>query len=85
MPSPLDLLPLRDAEIDRILAEDPDPMRPSASLLCKLGSMIVHTEEARSAEGHAADVLALASLRSDPEVQVWLAQMQTLALVPVRR
>jgi len=62
-----------------------DPLQPSLALLCKLGSIIIHTEEARSAEGHAMDVLALASLRADPEVEAWLAVMQARALLPARR
>jgi hypothetical protein len=62
-----------------------DPLRPPASLLCKLGSLLVHAEEASSESGHALDWEALESVRTDPEVVVWLAAMQKLALIPLKR
>ena len=68
--------------------EAPGPqkvLQPSAGLLCKLGSIAVHVEEAMSAKGHAFDVLALKPLVADQEVQEWLAGMSRLALVPRKR
>jgi hypothetical protein len=60
-------------------------MHPSASLLCKLGSIIVHAEEAVSADGHQFDLIALKQLIADPEVDSWLKGMQTAAFLPVKR
>lgn len=62
-----------------------DPLKPSAALLCKLGSLIVHLEEAMSPNAHQFDITAATQLRKDPEVQQWFQQMQTLAMVPVKR
>lgn len=62
-----------------------DPIHPSASLLCKLGSIIVHMEEMLSPGGHGFDRLAAANLLKDPEVLEWLNDMRTAALLPVRR
>lgn len=62
-----------------------DPFKPSATLLAKLGSAIVHADEAMSDQGHAADEAAFRSLLTDQEVQDWLAAMQVNALVPVKR
>lgn len=55
------------------------------SLLCKLGSIAVHTEELLSPDGHEFDRAALASLMTDPEVVTWLAEMQKAAFLPVKR
>ena len=62
-----------------------DPLRPSVSLLSKLGSIIVHTEEAVSPDGHEFDQMALRQLTGDPEVKEWLLAMGELALIPVKR
>jgi len=61
-----------------------NPLKPNAGLLCKLGSIAVHVEEA-TATGHAFDVAALGSLLSDPEVMEWMAEMDKLALLPKKR
>lgn len=61
------------------------PLRPAATLLCKLGSAIVHFEELHSPDGHAFDQRALDSLMADAEVCEWIAAMQGLALLPVKR
>lgn len=62
-----------------------DLTKPSMSLLCKLGSIAVHTEELLSPDGHEFDRAALASLMTDPEVVTWLAEMQKAAFLPVKR
>lgn len=62
-----------------------DPLKPSPALLIKLGSVIVHQEEKSSAKGHWMDQHALDTVRNDPEVIEWLAEMERLALLPVRR
>lgn len=58
---------------------------PSLSLLCKLGSIAVHTDEMLSATGHEFDRTAIESLLTDPEVSAWLAEMQADGLVPQKR
>jgi hypothetical protein len=62
-----------------------DPLKPSASLLVKLGSMIVHYEEMTSPGGHAFDKHAINTLAADVEVNEWFAAMNKLAMLPVKR
>ncbi len=62
-----------------------DPLKPSASLLIKLGSIIVHHEEKESSEGHWVDQHALDTCRNDPEVVEWMATMTKMAFLPVKR
>ena len=52
-----------------------DPMKPSVILLCKLGSIAVHTEEALSPNGHPYDFEAVNLLLADVEVQDWIKEM----------
>ncbi len=63
----------------------PDPLKPSPSLLIKLGSVIVHQEELMSAKGHQFDKHALETVRNDPEVVAWLSAMTKMAFLPVKR
>lgn len=60
-----------------------DPLKPSLSLLSKLGSIIVHAEEMASLKGHAFDKIAMDGLLNDPEVREWLKGMGPL--LPVKR
>lgn len=62
-----------------------DPFTPSATLLIKLGSIIVHFEELITPTGHGYDKVALDSLLSDPEVVEWMEQMNAMAMLPVKR
>lgn len=62
-----------------------DPFKPSPALLCKLGSALVHADEFLSPGKHAVDRTAFVALRDDPEVKAWLAQMNALAMLPVKR
>lgn len=63
-----------------------DPLKGvSATLLMKLGSIMVHAEEALGPGGHAHDLAALRALLSDPEVVAWREAMDALALLPVKR
>jgi len=62
-----------------------DPLKPSPSLLSKLGSITVHVEEMLSNKGHEFDLSALKSVLNDVEVKAWLKSMQDMALVPVKR
>ena len=62
-----------------------DPFKPSVSLLVKLGSIAVHTEELLSPKGHDVDKHALNTLLTDTEVREWVKQMDKLAMLPVKR
>lgn len=62
-----------------------DPLKPGATILVKLGSLIVHLEEAHSPNGHAVDLAAAAQLQADPEVQAWFAAMHKMGMLPVKR
>lgn len=63
----------------------PGALAPGAALLSKLGSIVVHIEEARSVEGHHYDWVSLDLLLADPEVKEWLAQMDAMAMLPKKR
>jgi len=60
-----------------------EELKPSLSLLVKLGSIAVHTEELMSPKGHDFDRFALATLLKDAEVVTWIKQMG--CLLPVKR
>lgn len=63
-----------------------DPLKPTASVLSKLGSIVVHLEEMMDqSKGHPFDKIALDQLLKDPELIEWLEQMQKYALLPVKR
>lgn len=62
-----------------------NPLTPSAAVLCKLGSIIVHIEEGLSSKGHHFDMIALTQLIQDEEVSQWLAAMDQLAFIPKKR
>ena len=62
-----------------------DPLKPSATILIKLGSIAVHVEEMLSPHGHEFDKVAIQSLLSDPELQEWIKEMTALAFMPVKR
>lgn len=65
--------------------DKPKCLQPSSSLLCKLGSIISHFEEAESSNGHWMDKLALEHGLQDPEVVEWLEEMRSLALISRKR
>jgi hypothetical protein len=67
------------------MAMNPHPLQPSPSLLCKLGSIVVHSQEKDSITGHAFDAEALRGLYDDSQVVEWLEAMQKLGMVPVKR
>jgi hypothetical protein len=52
-----------------------NPLEPSLPLLMKLGSIIVHAEEAISPLGHTFDIEAMKPMLRDPEVQAWIKAM----------
>lgn len=62
-----------------------DPLKPSPGLLCKLASIIVHADEAASAEGHEFDIDAIRTVMNDPEVAAWIASMTAAGMAPVKR
>lgn len=62
-----------------------DPLSPSAALLVKLGSLVIHLEEAHSPNGHPVDHAAVKQLQDDPEVQAWFAAMHKMAMLAVKR
>lgn len=62
-----------------------DPLKPSITLLVKIGSIAVHIDEILSPDGHIFDRHALESLQADPEVKEWIEQMTQMAFLPVKR
>ncbi len=62
-----------------------DPMAPSPALLAKLGSIVQHMVEATGHGGHPFDMSAAEALLSDTQVREWLAEMEALAMIPVKR
>ncbi len=66
-------------------AKLPEVLAPSASLLCKLGSIIVHCDEFLSPDGHHFDKIALQELLGDSEVVAWISGMDSLCMLPLKR
>ncbi len=62
-----------------------DPLKPSASVLSKLGSAIVHAQESLSPDGRPVDRQEFEQILKDPEVDEWMEGMTKLALLPVLR
>lgn len=62
-----------------------NPLNPPMSVLCKLGLIITHVEEALSPGAHDFDLVAMKSVITDPEVQRWLGAMGAMALIPLKR
>jgi hypothetical protein len=60
-----------------------NPLKPSLSLLVKLGSLAVHCEEMLSPAGHQFDKAAIDTLLHDKEVKAWIKAMG--AFMPVKR
>lgn len=60
-----------------------DAYEPSIVLLCKLGSMIVHADEAFSPDGRRLDQNEFYNLHRQPDVQAWLKAMAPM--LPVKR
>ena len=60
-------------------------LKPSPTLLIKLGSLIVHYQELNSDDGHTFDKMTIDSLLTDPEVTEWIREMNTLAFLPQKR
>lgn len=62
-----------------------DPLQPSATTLVKLGSAIIHADEFLSDDGHPYDRVAFEELLRDPDVVEWVAAMNAMAMLPVKR
>lgn len=62
-----------------------DCFAPPVGLLAKLGSIIVHVDEAAGEGGHEFDWVAIRSLMADREVQEWLVAMGNKGLLPKKR
>ncbi len=62
-----------------------DALKPSAQLLIKLGSIIVHQQELNSCHGHYMDRVALDTLLQDSDVKKWMREMDESALLPKKR
>lgn len=62
-----------------------NPLEPSPALLCKLGSIIVHVEEASEVGGHHFDTIAWKQLLQDAEVVAWMTAMRAMAMLPIKR
>ena len=60
-----------------------DPLKPGLSLLCKLGSVVVHTEEMLSSKRHSFDLIAIETVLKDKEVREWMTAMG--AYLPAKR
>ena len=61
-----------------------NPLQPSATVLTKLGSIVVHVEE-YIVTGHPFDMATAKQGLSDDEVRQWLDDMGKLALIPLKR
>lgn len=62
-----------------------DVLKPSAQLLMKIGSALVHAEEFLSPHGHPLDKNTFDRLMRDSDLQEWIKEMTDLALLPVKR
>lgn len=62
-----------------------DLYAPPIGLLCKLGSIVVHVDEATGDRPHEFDWTAIRSLLADREVQGWIKGMTKAGFMPVKR
>lgn len=57
----------------------------TSALAVKFGSIARHVDEYLNGLGHEADIAAIKGLLDDPEVAAWMAVLDGLALLPVKR
>ena len=62
-----------------------DPFKPPVTTLVKLGSIVVHFDEATMPGGHQFDMHTARTLLEDHEVKAWLEAMNKMAMLPVKR
>ena len=60
-------------------------LKPSATILTKLGSLYVHIEEMISDKGSHFDIETIKGQLADGELQEWIKGMDKLALIPKKR
>ena len=60
-------------------------LRRSWALQAKIGSILVHFEEALSDGGHHFDLDTARGLLAQADIQEWLEELRKMALVPVKR
>lgn len=58
---------------------------PNMQVCCKLGSIVIHIQEALSNKAHNFDIAVLKDLIEDEEVKAWLKEMDKMALLPKKR
>lgn len=77
---------LTKEELARMGTRQPDdPLKPSASLLCKLASIAIHSDEMLSPTGHYFDKAALQTVLDHADVKAWVAAMVKMGMAPVKR
>jgi hypothetical protein len=59
--------------------------RPSDTAAVTLASLAVHAEELLSPGGHEADRAAIQGCLEHPEVKAYLAELDALSLLPLKR
>jgi hypothetical protein len=62
-----------------------DVLKPDATVLIKLGSIVRHVDEMLSSKGHAFDKYTLDALMKDPEILEWMKGMDKMAFLPLKR
>ena len=62
-----------------------NPLKPSVSLLAKLGSLITHADEFMSPNGHPFDKAEFEQLLGNTEVLEWLTNMDKMGFLPKKR
>lgn len=60
-----------------------DALKPNMTLLVKIGSALIHFDEATSAEGRGVDMAIARRLLEDSDVRKWIKDMG--ALLPLKR
>lgn len=62
-----------------------DPFKVGPALLVKLGSYIVHIQEAKALGGHEFDWAAAKTIEDDAEVKAWLGALDAQGFLPKKR
>jgi hypothetical protein len=62
-----------------------DPLTPPVTVLIKLGSIAVHTDEYTGPDGHPYDLTVIKGLLDDPEIKEWIELMDKMAFLPKKR
>lgn len=62
-----------------------DVFDPGQEVLLKMGSALIHADEAMSENGVALDEVLFRYLLAEPDVEEWLKEMDKLSLLPVKR